>query len=83
MSHIAYTREAILAYLKVLLPNDDTDLENWIEDKFEEYEYKRRKLPATITINALRFKWVPQYKLRGPIQRSHNGRVIRSTRGLS
>jgi hypothetical protein len=82
MSQITYTKEAILAYLSVLLPNDDTALESWVEDKFKEYEYKHRKLPATISSNTLRYDWVSKYKNRGHSSRSYNGRVIRSPLGL-
>jgi hypothetical protein len=82
-SQIPYTKEAILNYLKVLLPKDDTDLENWIKEKFEEYEYKHRKLPETITVNTLIFKWVQDYKYRGHSSTCRNVRVIRSGRVLS
>ena len=82
-SHLPYTQEAIVRYMRVLLPNDDMDIDNWVAAQFARYKEIHRKLPATITINTVRSKWVQRYKARGRNISFNTGRVIRDSRGLT
>lgn len=76
MTNIPYTIEAITEYLRKIFPEDDTDVDNWVKNRFENFKQTgRNKLPDTIKERTLRFKWARLFKQRGriPYQSWHKG----------
>ena len=83
MTHIPYNKEAIIAYLTQLIPDQGGDVESWVTAEFARFEEKRRKLPKTITVSTLKSNWASQYKNRGRTDvRFDRCRVIRNSSGL-
>jgi hypothetical protein len=65
------------------LPDQNGDLESWIDKEFARFSQLGRRLPATISMNTLLGAWLGKYKRRGGGGGDcANGRVIRSAKGL-